>query len=44
MVTTAPVIRDITDDDIPQVIALWHATGVSRPWNDPAADIAFARR
>lgn len=37
-------IRDIADGDIDQVIALWHAAGVSRPWNDPAKDIAFARR
>src|SRR5262245_5230464 len=41
---TEPLIRAITDDDIPQVIALWHASGVSRPWNEPAIDIAFARR
>lgn len=39
-----PLIRAIAEDDIPQVIALWHAAGVSRPWNDPATDIAFARR
>ena len=37
-------IREIVDDDIAQVIALWHAAGVARPWNDPARDIAFARR
>jgi ribosomal protein S18 acetylase RimI-like enzyme len=37
-------IRDMHDDDVDQVIALWHAAGVSRPWNDPATDIAFARR
>jgi ribosomal protein S18 acetylase RimI-like enzyme len=37
-------IRDITDADILQVIALWNAAGVSRPWNDPVRDIAFARR
>ena len=29
---------------MPAVIALWHAAGVARPWNDPATDIAFARR
>ncbi len=23
---------------------MWHAAGVSRPWNDPVRDIAFARR
>ncbi len=38
------VIRDISDDDVADVIALWHLSGVSRPWNDPAKDIAFARR
>jgi ribosomal protein S18 acetylase RimI-like enzyme len=37
-------IRDITDGDVDQVIALWHAAGVARPWNDPGRDIAFARR
>lgn len=38
------VIRDIRDADQDQVIALWHAAGVARPWNDPVRDIAFARR
>ena len=40
----SPQIRDIADGDIDQVIALWHAAGVTRPWNDPGRDIAFARR
>ena len=40
----AALIRDIGDADIAEVIALWHASGISRPWNDPAVDIAFARR
>ena len=39
-----PTIRDMCDADLDQVVALWHAAGVSRPWNDPATDIAFARR
>jgi ribosomal protein S18 acetylase RimI-like enzyme len=38
------VIRSIEDRDIPGVVALWHAAGVARPWNDPHRDIAFARR
>ena len=38
------VIRDIIDSDIDSVIALWQAAGVSRPWNNPHVDIAFARR
>ena len=40
----APTIRDLVDADVEAVIALWHAAGVARPWNDPATDIAFARR
>jgi ribosomal protein S18 acetylase RimI-like enzyme len=41
---TEAEIRNMKDRDTDQVIALWHASGVSRPWNDPARDIAFARR
>lgn len=37
-------VREIRDDDVDAVIALWHASGVARPWNDPVKDIAFARR
>lgn len=37
-------IREMRDDDAAGVTALWHAAGVARPWNDPARDIAFARR
>ena len=37
-------IADIADGDIPDVIALWQACGLTRPWNDPASDIALARR
>jgi ribosomal protein S18 acetylase RimI-like enzyme len=39
-----PAIRTMRDEDTEDVIALWHAAGVARPWNDPATDIAFARR
>jgi len=38
------VIRTMRDGDAEAVVALWHAAGVSRPWNDPARDIAFARQ
>jgi ribosomal protein S18 acetylase RimI-like enzyme len=34
----------IGDADVADVIALWQACGLTRPWNDPAADIALARR
>ena len=41
---TSLTISPITDADIPHVIALWQRCGLTRPWNDPAADIALARR
>ena len=37
-------IAEITDADIAAVVALWQACGLTRPWNDPTADIALARR
>jgi ribosomal protein S18 acetylase RimI-like enzyme len=40
----ALAIADIRDADIAPVIALWQACGLTRPWNDPAADITLARR
>lgn len=40
----AAAFREITDDDVAQVVALWEACGLTRPWNDPHVDIADARR
>lgn len=37
-------ITDIADDDVEAVVALWERCGLTRPWNDPRADIALARR
>lgn len=37
-------ITEIADADVPETVALWQRCGLVRPWNDPAADIAFARR
>jgi ribosomal protein S18 acetylase RimI-like enzyme len=37
-------ISPIRDADVETVIALWQRCGLTRPWNDPASDIAFARR
>jgi len=34
----------IVDADVAKVIALWERCGLTRPWNDPATDIALARR
>ena len=40
----ALTVTPIDDADIAAVIALWQRCGLTRPWNDPAADIALARR
>lgn len=37
-------IAEIADNDVDDVIALWQRCGLTRPWNDPASDIAMARR
>ena len=37
-------IRDMRDEHLNHVVALWREGGVSRPWNDPVTDIAFARK
>ena len=37
-------VSPVTDADVPAVIALWQRCGLTRPWNDPSSDIAFARR
>jgi ribosomal protein S18 acetylase RimI-like enzyme len=36
--------RAIADADIEQVVTLWQSCGLTRPWNDPYRDIAFARQ
>lgn len=37
-------IDPIADPDVDAVVALWRACGLTRPWKDPYADIALARR
>jgi ribosomal protein S18 acetylase RimI-like enzyme len=37
-------IAPIVDADVADVVALWQACVLTRPWNDPAADIALARK
>ena len=37
-------IAEIADGDGDAVIALWQRCGLTRPWNDPASDIAMAQR
>ncbi|MBZ0148446.1 MAG: GNAT family acetyltransferase [Pseudorhodoplanes sp.] len=36
-------IGNVSDADIDELIALWVRCGLTRPWNEPRADIAFAR-
>ena len=36
--------RDMGEGDADAIIALWRDCGLTRPWNDPAQDIAFARK
>jgi ribosomal protein S18 acetylase RimI-like enzyme len=40
----ALTIAPIDDGDVADVIALWQRCGLTRPWNDPASDIALARK
>jgi ribosomal protein S18 acetylase RimI-like enzyme len=35
--------RPIEDKDLNATVALWERCGLTRPWNDPYKDIAFAR-
>lgn len=37
-------IRPCTDGDSEAIAALWRKTGLARPWNDPAQDIARCRQ
>jgi hypothetical protein len=36
-------IGPIADGEEEAAIALWHACGLTRPWNDPRRDLDFAR-
>ncbi|HJU18810.1 MAG TPA: GNAT family acetyltransferase [Stellaceae bacterium] len=36
-------IRPYREADLDAVVALWRECGLTRPWNPPAADIAFVR-
>jgi len=36
-------VRPIADGEQAVVNALWHTCGLTRPWNDPEQDLAFAR-
>nr|WP_269141249.1 GNAT family acetyltransferase [Sphingomonas sp. IC-56] len=36
------MIEEAAQDDASEVIALWERCGLTRPWNDPAADFTLA--
>jgi ribosomal protein S18 acetylase RimI-like enzyme len=36
------VFRNMDIRDTKRVVELWHACGLTRPWNDPYKDISFA--
>lgn len=36
-------VAEIDDADIPAIVALWERCELTRPWNDPHADIVRAR-
>ena len=36
-------IRPYREADEGELVGLWHACGLTRPWNPPAGDIAFLR-
>ncbi len=45
MTTTQELaIAPIADADVAAVVDLWQRCGLTRPWNDPTGDIAFARK
>lgn len=37
------IVRPIADGEEQAAIAIWKACGLTRPWNDPDTDLAFAR-
>ena len=37
-------IAEMSHDDVDEVIELWQRAGLTRPWNNPGEDIAFAMR
>lgn len=43
-IVSSLTITDASDDDIETLVVLWTRCGLTRPWNDPRADIALARR
>ncbi|MBI1383701.1 MAG: GNAT family acetyltransferase [Rhizobiales bacterium] len=40
---TELTVHPVRDHEVAVVVALWEVCGLTRPWNDPMRDIAFAR-
>jgi hypothetical protein len=38
------LIGPLAEAEVAEVVALWERCGLTRPWNDPIADIALARK
>jgi ribosomal protein S18 acetylase RimI-like enzyme len=43
-ISHALTVTPIVDSDIAEVVTLWRRCGSTREWNDPAGDIALARK
>jgi ribosomal protein S18 acetylase RimI-like enzyme len=43
-VTENPAIAPVIDSEIDALVDLWTRCELTRPWNDPRADIALARK
>jgi len=41
---TPLAVAEATEADVDAIVALWMRCGLTRPWNDPRADIELARR
>jgi ribosomal protein S18 acetylase RimI-like enzyme len=41
---TGVQIRELDASEMAHAVALWHAEGLTRPWNDPSADFERAVR
>ena len=42
--TSALVVGSAEDADIPAIVALWERCELTRPWNEPKADLVRARK
>jgi ribosomal protein S18 acetylase RimI-like enzyme len=43
-ITSALVVASAEDSDIPGIVAVWEKCELTRPWNDPRADLSRVRK